>query len=128
MGSGSREPGHSCRRDSRATRRTGSSSASATTEPRPPVRDASTGRCSQLAYEVFDLIEADGEVVDDLPLAERRARLEKLLLRNPVVQLSGSFDDGEALLEAAREQGLEGVMAKRATSRYQAGGRGRDWL
>jgi bifunctional non-homologous end joining protein LigD len=83
---------------------------------------------TQLAYEVFDLLEADGESVVDLPLTERRARLEKLLARNPVVQLSGSFEDGEALLEAAREQGLEGVMAKRAASRYQAGGRGRDWL
>src|SRR5436853_5259816 len=83
---------------------------------------------THLAYEVFDLLEADGEVVVDLPLADRRARLEKLLVRNPVVQLSGSFEDGEALLEAAREQGLEGVMAKRAASRYQAGGRGRDWL
>ena len=83
---------------------------------------------THLAYEVFDLLEADGESVVDLPLTERRARLERLLARNPVVQLSGSFEDGEALLEAAREQGLEGVMAKRAASRYQPGGRGRDWL
>ncbi len=83
---------------------------------------------AQLAYEVFDLLEADGEPVVDLPLTERRSRLEKLLARNPVVQLSGSFDDGEALLEAAKAQGLEGVMAKRSASRYQAGGRGRDWL
>jgi bifunctional non-homologous end joining protein LigD len=83
---------------------------------------------THLAYEVFDLLEADGESVVDLPLTERRARLEKLLARNPVVQISGAFDDGEALLEAARVQGLEGVMAKRVASRYQAGGRGRDWL
>jgi bifunctional non-homologous end joining protein LigD len=83
---------------------------------------------TQLAYEVFDLLEIDGEPVVDLPLTERRARLEKLLGRNPVVQLSGSFDDGEALLEAATEQGLEGVMAKRRASRYSEGGRGRDWL
>jgi bifunctional non-homologous end joining protein LigD len=83
---------------------------------------------AQLAYEVFDLLEVDGEPVVDLPLSERRSRLEKLLARNRVVQLSGSFDDGEALLEAAKAQGLEGVMAKRSASRYQAGGRGRDWL
>jgi bifunctional non-homologous end joining protein LigD len=83
---------------------------------------------THLAYEVFDLLEAEGESVVDLPLTERRARLERLLARNPLVQLSGSFEDGEALLEAAREQGLEGVMAKRAASRYQAGGRGHDWL
>jgi bifunctional non-homologous end joining protein LigD len=83
---------------------------------------------TRLAYEVFDVLEADGEPLVDLPLTERRARLEKLLARNPVVQLSGSFEDGEALLEAAREQGLEGVMAKRGASRYQEGKRNRDWL
>ena len=74
------------------------------------------------------MLEIDGEPLVDLPLTERRARLEKLLAPNPVVQLSGVFDDGEALLEAATEQGLEGVMAKRPSSRYSEGGRGRDWL
>ncbi len=83
---------------------------------------------TSLAYEVFDLLEADGEPVVGLPLHERRARLEKLLAPNRVVQLSGVFDDGEALLEAATEQGLEGVMAKRSSSRYSEGGRGRHWL
>jgi bifunctional non-homologous end joining protein LigD len=83
---------------------------------------------THLAYEVFDLLEADGEPLVDLPLTERRARLGKLLARNPVVQLSGSFGDGEALLEAAREQGLEGVMAKRAASHYREGRRNREWL
>jgi bifunctional non-homologous end joining protein LigD len=83
---------------------------------------------TQLAYEVFDVLEVDGEPCVDLQLTERRARLEKLLARNPVVQLSGSFEDGDALLEAAREQRLEGVMAKRSASRYQEGKRNRDWL
>jgi bifunctional non-homologous end joining protein LigD len=83
---------------------------------------------SRLAYEVFDVLEVDGEPVVGLTLAERKARLERLLAPNPVVQLSGSFDDGDALLEAATELGLEGVMAKRSASRYAEGGRGRDWL
>ncbi|MGH3053476.1 MAG: DNA ligase D, partial [Gaiellaceae bacterium] len=83
---------------------------------------------ARLVYEVFDLLEVDGEPVVDLPLTERRARLEKLLAPSPVVQLSGTFEDGEALFEAASEQGLEGVMAKRRSSRYVEGGRGRDWL
>ena len=83
---------------------------------------------TRLAYEVFDVLEVDGEPLIDLPLVERRARLQKLLARNPIVQLSGSFRDGDALFEAAEEQGLEGVMAKRSSSRYSEGGRGRDWL
>jgi bifunctional non-homologous end joining protein LigD len=83
---------------------------------------------THLAYEVFDVLEIDGDPVVDLSLTERRARLEKLLAPNPVVQLSGSFEDGEALLEAAKELSLEGVMAKRPSSRYSEGGRGREWL
>jgi bifunctional non-homologous end joining protein LigD len=83
---------------------------------------------SALVYEVFDLLELDGVPLVDLPLSERRTRLEALLDPAPAVQVSGVFDDGEALLEAAREQGLEGVMAKRAGSRYAEGRRTRDWL
>ena len=82
-----------------------------------------------IVYEVFDLLELDGEPVVDLPLAERRRRLGALLDgRNRTVRLSESFDDGEALFAAAAEQGLEGVMAKRASSRYAEGRRTRDWL
>jgi bifunctional non-homologous end joining protein LigD len=78
---------------------------------------------------VFDLLELEGEPLIDLPLVERRARLEQILDRNnPTVRLSEAFDDGEALLAAAREQGLEGVIAKRADSRYHAGKRTREWL
>ena len=80
-------------------------------------------------YELFDLLEIDGARLVDLPLTERRERLEQLLdARDPSVQLSGVFDDGEALLEVARQQGLEGVMAKRPDSRYYEGRRTRDWL
>ena len=82
-----------------------------------------------LVYYVFDLLEVDGEPLVERPFTERRARLEELLdRRNETVRLSETFEDGEALLEAAREQGLEGVIAKRADSPYQVGRRTRDWL
>ena len=84
---------------------------------------------TQLVYEVFDVLEIDGVAVVDLPLLERRERLEALIdQRQKTVQVSGFFDDGEALYEAALEQGLEGVMAKRRGSRYAEGKRTRDWL
>jgi bifunctional non-homologous end joining protein LigD len=82
-----------------------------------------------LVYEVFDLLEVDGVPIVDLPLLERRERLEALIdRRQKTVQVSGFFENGEALLEAAAEQGLEGVMAKRPASRYAEGKRTRDWL
>jgi bifunctional non-homologous end joining protein LigD len=86
-------------------------------------------RGTPIVYEAFDLLEVDGEPMVDLPLTERRKRLEQLVdTSNRVVQLSGAFDDGEALLAAATEQGLEGVMAKRGSSPYAEGRRTRDWL
>jgi bifunctional non-homologous end joining protein LigD len=82
-----------------------------------------------LVYYAFDVLEIEGETLVDLPLVERRRRLEKLLdRRNRTVVISEAFDDGEALLEAAREQHLEGVIAKRRDSRYAVGRRTRDWL
>jgi bifunctional non-homologous end joining protein LigD len=82
-----------------------------------------------LVYYVFDLIELEGKPLLDLPLTERRARLEKLVdRRNRTVRVSETFDDGEALLVAAEEQELEGIIAKRADSKYQPGKRTREWL
>jgi bifunctional non-homologous end joining protein LigD len=82
-----------------------------------------------IVYYVFDLLEVDGEPVFDLPLSERRTRLRRLLDgRNRTVQFSESFDDGRALLRAAEQQHLEGVMAKRVDSRYLPGRRSTDWL
>jgi bifunctional non-homologous end joining protein LigD len=82
-----------------------------------------------LVYYVFDLLELEGEPLVDLPLVERRKRLERLLdKRNRTVRLSETFDDGNALLEAAKQQRLEGIMAKRLDSKYAVGRRTRDWL
>ena len=82
-----------------------------------------------IVYYVFDLLEVEGEPVIDLPLEERRKRLEKLLdKRNRIVKFSESFDDGDALLAAAEKQRLEGIMAKRLGSRYLPGRRSREWL
>ncbi|MDQ3993426.1 MAG: DNA ligase D [Actinomycetota bacterium] len=82
-----------------------------------------------LVYYVFDLLEAEGEPLLDRPFTDRRARLADLLdRRSAAVQLSEAFDDGEALLAAAKEQKLEGVIAKRADSLYLPGRRTRDWL
>jgi bifunctional non-homologous end joining protein LigD len=87
------------------------------------------GPKTPIVYYVFDLLEVEGEPVIDLPLSERRARLQKLLDgRNRCVRFSESFDDGRALLEAAEERRLEGIMGKRVDSRYLPGKRSRDWL
>ena len=82
-----------------------------------------------LVLYLFDALEVDGEPLVGLPLEERRERLAAAVdRRSGKVRLSEAFDDGRALLEAAQQQGLEGIVAKRLGSTYQPGKRTRDWL
>jgi bifunctional non-homologous end joining protein LigD len=80
-------------------------------------------------YVVFDVLEVDGEPIVELPLVERRERLAQLLdARKADIQISETFEDGERLLEAAKQQRYEGVIAKKADSRYEPGRRTSQWL
>ena len=82
-----------------------------------------------LVLYLFDVLEIDGEPLVELPLAERHERLQALIdKRNKTVRVSDLFDDGDALFEAATAQRLEGIVSKRADSRYEAGRRSRNWL
>lgn len=79
-------------------------------------------------YMVFDVMRLDGQDLSGLPWEERRAALEGLDLSALGWQVPPTYDDGEMLLEATRAQGLEGIVSKRVTSRYEAGVRSRNWL
>ncbi len=82
-----------------------------------------------LVIELFDLLELDGTSLLDQPLSKRRERLSELVdTRGGVVRLSESFGDGEALLDATKREGLEGVIAKLASSPYRPGRRTQEWL
>jgi bifunctional non-homologous end joining protein LigD len=78
---------------------------------------------------LFDVLELEGEELCGLPLEERREILESLVDEtSATIRLSRAFDDGDGLLAAARERGLEGVLSKRRASRYVPGARSRDWV
>lgn len=81
-----------------------------------------------LVFYTFDVLELDGQALLARPLAERRRVLTEIVAPSRAVQISSAFDDGRALLAAVEQQGLEGVVAKRVSSRYQPGRRSRDWL
>ncbi len=81
-----------------------------------------------IAYVVFDLLHLDGHDLCGLPLSDRRRLLDQLLDPGPRWRVSPLHDDGPALLDAAKERGLEGVVAKRVDSPYEPGKRTRSWL
>ena len=81
-------------------------------------------------YVVFDLLRDGQDVLLELPYEQRRARLLDLELDRVGVVVPRNFTDtpGALVMTAAREQGLEGVVAKRLTSVYQPGRRSRAWV
>ncbi|CAA9315931.1 MAG: DNA_ligase_IV_Ku-like [uncultured Friedmanniella sp.] len=79
---------------------------------------------------LFDVLELDGQSLLDLAYDERRAVLEELVQPGPGsrLQVPPVFDgDLGAAMETSRVLGLEGVVAKRRSSRYAPGGRGDAW-
>jgi bifunctional non-homologous end joining protein LigD len=82
-----------------------------------------------VAYLVFDVLHLDGRSTLALPYEERRDLLEGLALSGPHWQTPPWFrGDGDSVLQAARDQRLEGVVAKRLTSTYQPGRRSAEWV
>jgi bifunctional non-homologous end joining protein LigD len=82
-----------------------------------------------VTYVIFDLLYADGQVLFDEPYSERRKRLEAHGFDGEAWQTPAYHrGDGAALQRASREQGLEGIIAKRLDSPYRPGKRGREWL
>jgi bifunctional non-homologous end joining protein LigD len=80
-------------------------------------------------YAIFDLLYLDGRSLLELRYQERRARLEELELGGRAWRVPAAHrGEGSRLLEATREQGLEGVIAKRLDSRYEPGRRSGLWL
>lgn len=83
----------------------------------------------KLVYYIFDILWCDGRDVRSLPLIERKKLLKALLPSNSALQFSDHVEkNGLGLFKKMQEQGLEGMVAKRADSTYQEGNRGHDWL
>jgi bifunctional non-homologous end joining protein LigD len=81
-----------------------------------------------LNYYFFDVMYADGFDLRRLPLTERKEFLNNILVPDSKIHYSDHVpEQGEALFEAAREKGLEGIIAKRADSVY-SGSRTPSWL
>jgi bifunctional non-homologous end joining protein LigD len=102
-------------------------------QPRMHVTDESTVRklrkSTPVIYQVFDILYADGEDLTRKPLRERLRRLDEALTPMGSIRRSEGFPGtGVALFEAAREQGLEGIVAKRLDSIYQPGARSPAWV
>jgi bifunctional non-homologous end joining protein LigD len=82
-----------------------------------------------VTYLAFDLLSLEGRPLLDEPYAQRRAMLDELGINGPHWQTPPSFADaaGPDVLSVSRQHGLEGVVAKRLSSRYEPGKRSQSW-
>ena len=82
-----------------------------------------------VVYVLFDLLFLDGHSLCALPYEQRRARLLELELSGPAWQTPAHhLADGAALLEASKQMGLEGIVAKRRDCPYTPGRRSPGWV
>jgi bifunctional non-homologous end joining protein LigD len=94
-----------------------------------PVAVRRLAAAAPVAYVLFDLLWLDGASLMDQPYAQRRAHLSALTLAGPWWQTPPhEVGDGAATLGVSKEFGLEGIVAKRLDSRYEAGRRSRAWI
>jgi bifunctional non-homologous end joining protein LigD len=85
----------------------------------------------RLYFYAFDVLAYLGRDVKKVPLLNRRSLLDNHVLADLVepVRISSMIDaDPHELIEAIREQGLEGIIAKRVDSVYESGERSGNWV
>ncbi|HEY6390355.1 MAG TPA: DNA ligase D [Bryobacteraceae bacterium] len=101
-------------------------------QPRISVADpnsvAHLSRSAPVTLFLFDLLYLDGYDLRGVPLEERKKLLAEIVTPADHIRLSDHFAaNGDAMLEAARANGLEGILAQRRTSKYESR-RGQDWF
>ena len=75
-----------------------------------------------IVFYAFDLLRLNGKDLRNLPIEERKAKLAALLKRPPpAIRYSASFTENiDLLLTRVRELSQEGLIAKRAGSKYDS--------
>ena len=85
-------------------------------------------RSTPVVYFAFDVLYLDGYDLRNVELRERRRLLEEIVTPGGMLRISHAFPGaGAEMLAAAREHGLEGIIAKRAGSCYESR-RSREWV
>ncbi len=86
-------------------------------------------RSVPLVFQAFDLLYLDGRSLLEVPLEQRKRLLELVVRPTSRVQVAPAIEtEGVAFFEAARDQALEGIVAKHRRSRYEPGKRVSTWL
>jgi DNA ligase D-like protein (predicted ligase) len=81
-----------------------------------------------LVYFVFDILMHEGRSMLDRPLTERRRIMREVVKPNDRIQIVEVSTSAEDIIRFVKEHHLEGVIAKRADSKYLPGKRTGLWV
>lgn len=90
-------------------------------------RAGAADRSVPIVYYAFDLLYLDGFDLRRVDLEKRKELLRDVLATSDRIRYSDHFPDGQALYDAAKQRGLEGIVAKRRRGCYLEK-RSREWL
>jgi len=81
------------------------------------------------SFTAFDILYYDDHQVMDLPLMQRKKLLEKVIKENERIAISRYIEEkGIEFYQIAKQNELEGIVAKRKDSKYYLGKRTKDWI
>ena len=88
----------------------------------------SAHRGHTIVFYAFDLVHLDGTDLTGVPLAQRKALLPKVIDGSGLLLSDAWPGPADRVIDAVRQLGLEGVIAKRKDSPYRAGLRTDTWV
>lgn len=84
---------------------------------------------SPVTFQAFDVLYRSGQSLMGWPLRRRKEMLRQVVRPTPTVAVPDFVArEGISFFQAARQHGLEGIVAKETESRYQPGARSATWL
>ncbi|WP_257985199.1 ATP-dependent DNA ligase [Bacillus sp. T33-2] len=84
----------------------------------------------KITFFVFDIIWYKNERVTHLPLIDRKEILTKVIPEDTALLAKVQFMEGNGIVyfDLIKQHDLEGIVLKRAASKYQVNKRSQDWL
>ncbi|MCL6625426.1 ATP-dependent DNA ligase [Alicyclobacillus shizuokensis] len=80
-----------------------------------------------VVYMAFDCLQLSGQSLLESPFERRQEALREAVSQSGVIQVCDNYSDGRDLYERMQALGMEGVVGKRAGSRYYPGEKRTDW-
>ncbi len=80
-------------------------------------------------FVAYDILYIDGKDITNKPLKERKELLSKAVTEGHGLSISRYIEkNGKAFFELAKQESLEGIVAKKKDGLYHIGKRTRDWV